>query len=176
MTEPTRARVRFDVNDAALREAFLRRGFADALAGLKADAAALWGGMTPQQMVEHLEWSVRLSIGEETAECPVPEGERRRVKPFLHSNMHTPRGFENPVLGNGLPALRHRSLEDAKAAIGSVLARFLEEAAARPHEVRVHPLFGPLAADEWSRAHFKHCVHHLLQFGLLDVDEPRAGA
>ena len=34
----------------------------------------------------------------------------------------------------------------------------------------VHPTFGPLAAEEWSRSHFKHVYHHLLQFGLLERD------
>ena len=175
MTE-RRPRVRFDVNDAALREAFLRTGFLEALGPLKAETSALWGGMTAQQMVEHVEWTARISTGQQVVECPVPESERRRVRPFLRSNMHTPRGFENPVLANGLPALRHRTLEDARVAAGRELARFVDEAAARPDEVHVHPLFGPLGAEEWSRAHFKHCVHHLLQFGLLEVDEAGAGS
>jgi oxepin-CoA hydrolase/3-oxo-5,6-dehydrosuberyl-CoA semialdehyde dehydrogenase len=169
----SRPRVRFDVNDAPLREAFLRQGFLEALEPLDADAAALWGAMTAQQMVEHLEWTFRCSTGEERVDCPVPEAERKRVRPFLHTNMHTPRGFENPVLVDGLPRLRHPSLDAAKAAMGAELARFFQQAAARPDAVHMHPLFGPLGVDEWSRAHFKHCVHHLLQFGLLDV-EPAA--
>jgi hypothetical protein len=32
-----------------------------------------------------------------------------------------------------------------------------------------HPIFGPIGPDEWSRTHFKHGCHHLLQFGLIDV-------
>jgi oxepin-CoA hydrolase/3-oxo-5,6-dehydrosuberyl-CoA semialdehyde dehydrogenase len=175
VTERTRPSVRFDVNDAALREAFLRARLVDALAPLETGHPALWGGMTAQQMVEHLEWAFRTSTGEERVECPVPEEERRRVTPFLYSNMPTPRGFENPVLVNGLPAFRHPSLAEAKAALERAVARFSEHAAGRPDDVHVHPLFGPLDAEQWSRAHFKHCVHHLLQFGLLDVDGAPAG-
>jgi Protein of unknown function (DUF1569) len=171
MTGPRRACVRFDVNDAALREGFLRKGFLEALGPLSDRAAALWGGMTAQQMVEHLEWTFRCSTGEVPVECPVPEAERKRVRPFLFTNMPTPRGFENPVLVDGLPRLRHPSLDAAKAAIGAEIARFFQQAAARPDAVHTHPLFGPLGVEEWSRAHFKHCCHHLLQFGLLEVDE-----
>jgi hypothetical protein len=34
----------------------------------------------------------------------------------------------------------------------------------------MHPLFGPIGAEEWTRVHFKHAYHHLLQFALIDGD------
>jgi len=44
---------------------------------------------------------------------------------------------------------------------------FLDQAAATPGAARTHPVFGPIAAEEWARSHFMHCYHHLLQFGLI---------
>ena len=34
----------------------------------------------------------------------------------------------------------------------------------------MHPIFGPISLEEWGRTHYKHGVHHLLQFGLLEVE------
>lgn len=163
--------VRFDVKDAALRESFLRGEFLDRLAPLAPEAAARWGGMAAQQMVEHLEWVFAISNGRVRVECPVPEAERERVKPFLRSNMPTPRGFENPVLTEGLPPLRHATLDAARAALRVEVDRFISSAA-EPDVPRTHPLFGPLGREDWSRAHYKHAHHHLLQFGLIEEPEP----
>ena len=163
--------VRFDVKDAALRESFLRGEFLERLAALEEGTPARWGGMTPQQMVEHLEWVFAISNGRERVECPVPAAERERVKPFLRSNMPTPRGFENPVLTQGLPPLRHATLDAARAALRSEVGRFFAAAASEPAAPRTHPLFGPLDAEDWSRAHYKHAHHHLLQFGLIEEPE-----
>jgi hypothetical protein len=159
--------VRFDVKDAARRESFLRDEFLALLAPLETTTPARWGGMSAQQMVEHLEWVFAISNGRVPVDCPVPEAERERVKPFLRSNMPTPRGFENPVLTGGLPPLRHPTLDAAKAALRAEAGRFLA-AAAEPDVPRTHPLFGPLGRDDWSRAHYKHAHHHLLQFGLVE--------
>jgi hypothetical protein len=30
----------------------------------------------------------------------------------------------------------------------------------------VHPTFGPLSPEEWGRLCWKHCDHHLAQFGV----------
>jgi oxepin-CoA hydrolase/3-oxo-5,6-dehydrosuberyl-CoA semialdehyde dehydrogenase len=162
------ATLRFDVNDASLREAFLREGFLATLAPLTEATPPRWGGMTPQQMVEHLEWVFAISTGRVEVGCPVPEAERQRVKPFLRSNMPTPRGFENPVLVEGLPPLRHADLAGARAALGDAIRHFFEHARTQPDAVHTHPLFGPIGLEDWSRAHYKHCHHHLLQFGLLE--------
>lgn len=159
--------VHFDVNDAALRDAFLRFGFLEALEPLAADQRPEWGQMSAQQMVEHLVWTFELSTGRAQVDCPVPEAERERMRAFLHGNGATPHGFMNPVLAEGLPALRHASLPDARAALRAEALRFLEQSGPEILALRTHPLFGPIAAEEWSRTHYKHCTHHLLQFGLL---------
>jgi oxepin-CoA hydrolase/3-oxo-5,6-dehydrosuberyl-CoA semialdehyde dehydrogenase len=167
--------VRFDVKDAALRDWFLREEFLLRLAPLEPATPAQWGGMSAQEMVEHMEWVFAISNGRVQVDCPVPEAERERMKPFLRSNMPTPRGFENPVLTGGLPALRHVDLAAARAALADEVARFFAEA--EPDAPRTHPLFGPIGHEDWSRAHYKHAHHHLLQFGLIEEPErpPRQG-
>lgn len=159
---------RFDVNDAALREEFLRSGVAPALGPLRTDAAARWGGMNAQQMVEHLMWACECSTGLAVVPCTNPPAVLPRIKRFLRDDRETPHDFMNPVLAAGLPPLRCADLDEAKAALLRELARFLDGSRGNG-ELHTHPIFGPLDHEEWHRAHYKHIRHHFLQFGLMDA-------
>lgn len=159
--------VPFDVNDAGLRETFLRRTAGEALAGLHLDATPLWGRMTARQMVEHLLWACELSTGRAETSCPVPEARREQAKAFLRDNRPTPRDFANPVLAAGLPPLRYASLDEARDALAAETAHFFAQAAATPETRHMHPVFGPIGSEGWARSHFKHVYHHLVQFGLI---------
>ena len=161
--------IRFDVNDAELREDFLRNEVARALGSLRADATARWGRMTAQQMVEHLTWACECSTGRAAVECVFPPAVLARMKTFLNDHRDSPHEFMNPALVNGLPALRCADLAEAKAALLRELSRFLD-APRDGGELRVHPIFGPLDHEEWHRAHYKHLRHHFLQFGLLATE------
>ena len=159
--------IRFDVNDAELRETFFRRLLFDSLAPLRDDARPGWGRMTAQQMVEHLAWAFELSTGQTQVDCPITEPQRENLKAFLHDNRPTPREYMNPVLTAGLPPLRHKGLAEAKASLRVEVDRFIQLASANPGAIHSHPVFGPIAMEEWARSHFKHAYHHLLQFGLI---------
>jgi len=161
----------WDVGDTAAREALLRAGMWDALAGLRADTPARWGRMTAQQMVEHLEWTFACSTGTQTVDCSIPEEHRPRYLTFLTHDRPTPQGFENPALVAGLPALAHADLDAAAAALRREVDRYLAAAGSAPAVLRMHPLFGPIDAEQWSRTHYKHVRHHFTQFGLYP-DEP----
>jgi oxepin-CoA hydrolase/3-oxo-5,6-dehydrosuberyl-CoA semialdehyde dehydrogenase len=161
-------RVPFDVNDADLRRRFLGGVLAEALAPLEADARPRWGAMTAQEMVEHLQWGFEVSTGRAAVECTVSDAKRARFKPFLLDGTPMVHGFRNPALAAGLPALRHGGLSQARAALEVEARRFLEHERSTPEAVHTHPVFGPLTALEWGRAHFKHAYHHLLQFGLIE--------
>ena len=157
----------FDVNDPAVRDEFFRVHLAPALSALDVGTPARWGGMTAQQMVEHLAWGFEISTGRATVECPVPEARRERYKTFLGDNTPMMHEFRNPLLAGGLPPLRYPGLAEARAALATEVDRFLDHERAAPGAVYTHPVFGPLTIEEWSRAHFKHAYHHLLQFGLI---------
>lgn len=164
-------KVRFDVNDAPGRNALLRDVLPGALEPLRADQTPKWGGMAPQQMVEHLLWAFEASTGIIEVPCPTPEERRAQVRPFLSNNRAMPISFENPLLKDGLPALRFPTLSIATAALIEAARTFLRLEESEPEVKRTHPLFGPLNAEGWSRLHFKHVVHHFLQFGLIEVEE-----
>jgi oxepin-CoA hydrolase/3-oxo-5,6-dehydrosuberyl-CoA semialdehyde dehydrogenase len=163
-------KVVFDVDDASLRDTFLRTFFFGALDGLRPETPALWGRMTAQQMVEHLVWTFEVSTGRVVLECPYPEDQRERMKRFLYHNRPTPHEFLNPALRDGLPPLRYPDLRAGRAALMTEVDRFLEHARTRPDTKHTHPIFGPISVEDWSRTHFKHGRHHLLQFGLIEVE------
>jgi hypothetical protein len=163
-------RVSVDVNDASRRDAFLYQGVAEALRPLRGDTRARWGAMTAQQMVEHLTWAFEVSTGRRVVRCPIPEAKRELWKRFLHDNQPMMREFRNPELVNGLPALRYDGIDPAVAALHLAAEEFRRQAAAAPDTRHLHPVFGPLTPEEWVRAHYKHCFHHLLQFGLVASD------
>jgi len=125
--------------------------------------------MTPQQMVEHLAWTYGVSIGKQQVDCRIPEEDRARLKRFLYTATATPKGFANPALEEGLPQLKHENLTAARAALEEEIAAFWNQQAKQPATLHVHPLFGPIGVEEWSRTHFKHGCHHLLQFGLIEL-------
>lgn len=157
----------FEVNDPDLRERFFRHLLFDALSGLRENIPPTWGKMTARQMVEHLVWAAEISTGRVQAECFFPEEQRERLKAFLHDNRPTPHEFQNPALAAGLLPLRYSGLAAATAALRAEMDRFLREAVATPSTARMHPVFGPIGSEAWARSHFKHCYHHLLQFGLI---------
>jgi len=166
----------FDVNDERSRTQFLRGVVPGALPLLHDRMLPAWGRMSPQQMVEHLAWGFDLANGAQATHCPVPEEKRDRMKLFLSSNQPSPRDFMNPVLVSGLPPLRYPSLDAAKEALGEACNRFLEQPTSAADVPRVHPLFGPLGREEWSRVHVKHVFHHLMQFGLITAARPGVAA
>ena len=157
---------RFDVNDAELRESFLRRELVRAVERLGQASSGRWGRMCAQEMVEHLIWAFELSTGQARTECPVPEAEGPRMKKFLYDNRPTPREFMNPALAAGLPPLRYGSLSEATRALARELGRFIDGPRSS-EQLYTHPIFGPIGYDEWHRTHYKHTHHHLLQFGLI---------
>lgn len=159
----------FNVNDQVVREAFFDHLFSRAVENLREEDQALWGGMSAQHMIEHLEWAIELSVASKDVECKAPPQLLERAKRFLYDNRPTPHEFRNPLLGEKPPPYTYGSLADAKVALQKAITSYLHYFREHPEAVHVHPLFGPLGAEEWERAHFKHCYHHLLQFRLVSA-------
>ena len=157
----------FDVNDNKLREIFFNQHLADCITCLNENTASIWGKMNPQNMIEHLLWAFECSTGTIMLPCRTPEHLLERVKTFLHDNRPTPHNFKNPLLGENPPLLRFHSFDDAKNRLLKEIAHFVVHFREQPNAIHVHPVFGPLGAEEWQRSHFKHCYHHLQQFGSV---------
>lgn len=163
-------KIRFDVNDAQGRREFLTTQLCAALSVLPPDRKPEWGGFSAAQMVEHLLSVFELSTGRTSSGTSLPEAFQVKARAFLQDNRPMPRGFESPLHRNGVPPLRFERIAEAVEALRLEVKAFLELCASDPGTVRVHPAFGPCTPDEWSRMHFKHGMHHLQQFGLVEVE------
>jgi hydroxymethylglutaryl-CoA reductase len=158
----------FDVNDEKFRKKFFDQLFDDCIACLAEHTPPLWGKMTSQHMIEHLVWAFECSTGILEVPCRTPVNLLERAKRFLYNNQQTPHDFKNPFLGENPPPFRFPSFADAKDTLRKEVARFVDHFREQPNAIHVHPVFGPLGAEEWQRSQFKHCYHHLLQFGLIN--------
>jgi oxepin-CoA hydrolase/3-oxo-5,6-dehydrosuberyl-CoA semialdehyde dehydrogenase len=159
--------VPFTPGDPEFRLAFLEATVPEALRSLPANRTPAWGRMTAQEMVEHLLWALRASLGRIPVLCEVPEERRNQMKPFIYDDRPNPRNFLLPTHRSGLPPAEFPDLDAALAAFRNELARFLAQYRDDPTVVNAHPVFGEITVEEWSRLHFKHFYHHLLQFSLL---------
>jgi hypothetical protein len=159
--------IRFDVNDIKLRNDFFNSVLPEAITRLEDTMNPMWGQMTAQQMIEHLLWAFEIATGKVPVVCAYPEAVSERFKTFLYNNQPTPIEFKNPLLNNGLPALRFQNLDEAKEYLNGEINFFLEYSHNKPDAKYIHPVFGLLNMDNWHRSSYKHSFHHLIQFSLI---------
>jgi hypothetical protein len=159
----------WSVDDATARDLFLRHSVSTLLEELGPETLPRWGGMRPQEMVEHLVWAFELSTGGARVECRMAETQIARARAFLASDRPMPHEFRNPTLLDGLPPLRYASLREAKIALDREIQSFLRQPL-EPAPSYMHPVFGLIGIPDWQRTHYKHTYHHLLQFGLIDAE------
>ncbi len=163
----------FDVNNSEFRDTFFREILPAAIAALQPGTKPKWGKLTAQHMIEHLLWSFEMSTGKVEVECSAPEDKLKGLRSFLFVNRPIPTGFKHPLTDENLPTLRYKNIEEARSAFNSELKLYLDYTRANPNKKHTNAVFGLLRAEEWHRFNYKHCYHHLLQFGLIEQVEPR---
>ncbi len=136
---------------------------------LTADTKPLWGNMTPQHMLEHLEYSTRISAGEiQDFEFSTPEKIMEKVHATLYNYQKMPRNFGAPErLEQELKQLKHEDFETAKASLLEAYDNFEAYFKEHPEATLKNIVFGDLNRYEWNLFHRKHYNHHFEQFGLI---------
>jgi len=138
-----------------------RTAICNRVQSLSVSSTARWGKMNVSGMLEHLRLSAQMTTGE----LPVVAKNKRvfQVFPLKHLILYVlpfPKGA--PTAPELVPSAAE-SFDEERAA----LLRLLEQMGTGPQEGigPAHPLFGPLSWREWGAATYKHCDHHLKQFG-----------
>jgi len=140
------------------------------LSGLTESTPALWGKMSPQQMIEHLEQGVLVSLGEPEADkCFTPEEQLEKWQDSLYNHRKMPKDFTAPFLPEDgtLPEAVHKNLEAAKQSFVDNLKRFVIYYKENPQAEHMNFVFGKLNKEMWELMHKKHFTHHFEQFGLI---------
>lgn len=149
---------------------FICTGAFDKMNALKEDSKAGWGVMNAQEMTEHLADFFNVSTQKVKTKLYTPEEHLPKYMEFLMSEKQFKENTKAPaeLLGETPLPLRFSSLDQAKQnlrqSVNDFNAYFREDDVKRT----LHPAFGMLKYDEWVRLHYKHVVHHLKQFGLME--------
>ena len=148
----------------SLEDAATGKRVAMRLGNLTPETRALWGRMSPHQMVCHLSDSFRFALELKTA-SPASGPLQRTVMKWsaLYLPVRWPKGVPTrPEMEQGKggtpPAEFTADLKE--------LAGLMETFARRTAFDVAHPIFGVMTTREWLRWGYLHADHHLRQFGV----------
>ena len=131
------------------------------LQSLSPSSTRRWGTMDVVGMLQHLNLSARMTLGE----LPVVSKSKRafQVFPLKHLILYVVPFPKGAPTAPELKPVDATSFEAERAA----LLESLERIGSGPRDGLgpAHPLFGPLTWREWGVATYKHTDHHLKQFG-----------
>jgi len=146
-------------------ESFLTNDLFQHLNSLDGNTKPQWGTMNVHQMIEHLAWPFMASNGKMMMPLSTPEDKVERVKAIgLLNDRPMQRLFNNPILTDEYKALKHPNIESAIEALRNEVDLFMHHF--KTSQTEVHNIFGSLNYNEWLWFHYKHCKHHLEQFGI----------
>jgi hypothetical protein len=147
---------------------FLYREFPNHLSKLTESHQPIWGKMSAQQMVEHLEWLFAISNGKTEMEAHAePERMAYRKMRFFEADIPFTKNFRTSFLSEEPNPTIYPNLESAKQRLLESLERFHDYLLEHPDIHPMHPQLGPLDRENWTRFHARHIKHHLTQFGLI---------
>jgi len=130
-----------------------------------------WGKMTPQHLLEHLEFFMRMSIGEIHTDIVTPEKHLEKYEDSLWNYRAMPMDFKHPLLKeDSVEDLRFESFEEAKAAYFKAFEEFEQFFKDNPGIKTPNTVFGNLDKYHWDLLNRKHLTHHFTQFGLLEAN------
>jgi len=138
-----------------------RRAIVTRMQSLTASSTRRWGQLDVTGMLQHLQLSARMTLGE--LEVPSVNKKPFQMFPLKHLVLYVlpfPKGAPTAPLLKPVDVSTFAEERDA-------LLELLERIGTGPREGigPAHPLFGILTWQEWGVVTYKHADHHLKQFG-----------
>lgn len=139
------------------------------LNSLTEDTKPSWGSLTPQRMLEHLEYTYRIASGEiQDFEIATPEKILEKVNESLYNYRKMPKEHAFPLADQSkIEENLHSDLATAKAKFLEARMAYLDFFKENPDAVTKNVVFGELNKFEWYLLERKHLNHHFEQFNLL---------
>ena len=136
---------------------------------MKPDMVPKWGIMSPQHMIEHLEYTYKIAAGEiQDFEIATPEKILEKVHNSLYNYDKFPRNSKFPQLDkDSLDTLKHPDFKTAVEKFKLQRKKYLTFFEEHPEATLNNIVFGELNRYEWYLIERKHLNHHFEQFGLL---------
>ncbi|TYA54617.1 phenylacetic acid degradation bifunctional protein PaaZ [Formosa maritima] len=141
----------------------------ECLSKLHAETKPKWGIMTPQHMIEHLEYTYKIACGEiQDFDVATPEKILEKVHHSLYNYDKFPKNSRFPLLEKDtLDTLKHEDLNKAISKFNEQREKYLEYFKEHPDATLNNMVFGELNRYEWYLLERKHLNHHFEQFGLM---------
>ena len=133
---------------------------------IDAQAKPQWGKMNAQQMVEHMNDSVRQALVKEQPPIVTPADRLEKMRDFLMSEKEFRPNTGNPIMPDIPAPCRLPGMDAAIQELEKSLSEFKNYYDANPSAVTVNPLFGELNYEQWIQLLHKHSIHHLKQFNV----------
>ena len=126
------------------------------------DRQRVWGTMSPHQMLVHLAVAAEAATGVRPFAAPM-RAPSRLLKWFaLRAPLRWPRGVKAGADPASAVLAADAFAADRTRAVDGLVALASQGTTFAP----AHPVFGPMARDDWHRWAYLHTDHHLRQFGL----------
>lgn len=138
-----------------------RRVLKERVRRLTPATAAKWGRMNAPQMVAHLTNAMRMATGDLEVSGKRHPARLFPLKQLLIYLLPMPKNVPTArELISRVPEPIDGEIEAFSAAV--------DEFAARPRDYAwpAHPLFGAMSRRDWGALAYRHCDHHLRQFGV----------
>jgi hypothetical protein len=143
-----------------LHDERVRASVESRLGQLSKDSRPVWGRMTVDQMLWHVNQALGASLGQVSPASnwsPVP----RSLMRFVALNLPWPR---NSPTNKAWVAHERHDFDAELARCRTLVSDFVSRPVDAPPAV--HPLFGQMSGRQQSHLHAKHLDHHLRQFGV----------
>ena len=130
---------------------------------LEPSTSRLWGKMTAAQMICHLNDSFLGMMGDNPAAI-AGFSFWRLMKGVALYGPKWPQGVKTrPEFEQGVGGTPPGEFEADMRSLLNTVEKFT--GTPRAFEFRPHPMFGPMSEKEWMCWGYRHCDHHLRQFG-----------
>ncbi|NOT37032.1 MAG: hypothetical protein HOP11_06615 [Saprospiraceae bacterium] len=146
---------------------FLLTEFVSLLKTLDHKTKGEWGLMNPHQMVEHLTYSFMLANGKLKAEKLLsPEENIPKLQSWLLSPKLMKENIDNPLIPKTPPAPKHDNYQESIEKLYVEIQKMFEVYDQNPEVKILNPFYGDLDLEHNTNLLYKHCLHHLRQFGI----------
>ena len=152
-------------------EDFMKNIMPKALKNLQDDTKALWGKMQAQDMVEHLEVNILTSMILKDVPHQTPNKKQVLGRNLIYTKIKMGRNLSNPSLKYGLPPHKYQDVRIAVNKLIEKISLFFNIFAKKPTSYSLNMFLGDLNYAENLAFHYKHCKHHITQFGLIEDDD-----
>ena len=137
----------------------VKKEILDRVNRLTSQSQPQWGKMNVAQMLAHLQMPIGSALGVYTLPRTLLG---KIVGPLVKAGMYSVKPFKrnSPTDPSFIMTGHEKDFEKEKQSVIAMINNFKQENIKN----EIHPFFGKMTSQQWSKAMYKHIDHHLQQF------------